>query len=412
MTLEQAVKEEHLTEAVEIIRKINKKEIKEELDKLFFFQNLHNYTKYPKLISALIDKQLINKDIYIYDDIRFCIFGQTINYLSKYADLSRVTLDDFKALFKNLEDINEVINGKNLMMYALSLYSPLPVIKTLVDAGCDVSFRTDNNDNYLHFITANVRSSNLLSTKDKIEKISKYINYFTIHGLDINAKNLSEKTPLLLLVNNMNSSCPVEIVQLFLDNGADIYSQDAKGYSALDYALLNESIELCTLFIDNGAIFDPEKTDINQQSIAYKIFQPEEYNYPKHKEPLFKLLLESGFDPYQLHQTNRKGQYETILDCILNKQPEYLQLFLDYLENLNLNIPDEAGNTLLHKVCKKDILYDKQKAKEQYIKARALIKAGADVRLQNNEGKTAKEMASTDSLKFKIVELLLNKESK
>ncbi len=412
MTLEQTIKEEHITKAVEIIRKINKKEIKEELDKLHLFQNLHNYSKYPKLICALIDKQLIDDDIYIYDDIRFCIFGQTINYLSQYADLSKITLDDFKDLFKNLEDIDEVIKGMNLMKYALNIYAPLPVIAMLVDAGCDVSFKTENDDTYLHYIAANIHSPNLLSTKDKIKKISEYIKYFTIHGLDINVKNFSENTPLLLLVNNMNSSCPVEIVQLFLDSGADIYAQDPNGYSALDYALLNESIELCTFFIDNGTIFDHEKMDNNQQSIAYKIFQPEEYNYPKHKEPLFKLLLDSGLDPYQLHQTNRKGQYETILDCILNKQHEYLQLFLDYLEDLNLNLPDEDGNTLLHKVCKKDILYDKQKAKEQYIKARALIKAGADVHLQNNEGKTAKELASTDSLKFKIVELLLKSESK
>ena len=62
----------------------------------------------------------------------------------------------------------------------------------------------------------------------------------------------------------------------------------------------------------------------------------------------------------------------------------------------------------MHTICVKDFNRDEKLAKLVYKKVKYLIEKGIDVSLTNNDGKTAMDLAITDSFKDKIVTLLIN----
>ena len=68
-------------------------------------------------------------------------------------------------------------------------------------------------------------------------------------GADVNAKNNSLKTPLMVAASTGN----VEIVKYLIDNKADINILDSYNYNALCYAINSENAELVKLLIDKGA---------------------------------------------------------------------------------------------------------------------------------------------------------------
>jgi len=73
----------------------------------------------------------------------------------------------------------------------------------------------------------------------------------------------------------------------------------------------------------------------------------------------------------------------------------------------DINLTDNTGNTVLHKVCAMPLNFEQTKAKEQYKMVKLLLKQGADKSIRNTDDKTALDLATDDNLKEKIVQLLL-----
>ena len=95
------------------------------------------------------------------------------------------------------------------------------------------------------------------------------------------------------------------------------------------------------------------------------------------------------------------------LDLVVKKSYAFFTEFLEIFSLENINITDDNGNTLLHKVCAIDVNFEAYKAKELYRKVKTVLKLGADISLTNNRDKTALMLASDDNLKEKTVALLL-----
>jgi uncharacterized protein len=93
-------------------------------------------------------------------------------------------------------------------------------------------------------------------------------------------------------------------------------------------------------------------------------------------------------------------------DWIVEKSTDYLEMMLKKTSR-DVNAQDDEGNTLLHKVCAINPNYSHEVAKQLYKKAKLLLSLGADPSITNTKDETAEQLASTDNLKAKLVELLL-----
>lgn len=99
----------------------------------------------------------------------------------------------------------------------------------------------------------NKHGTPLLSVAISRNQTIDMINLLIENGLDINAKNNQDVTPLMYAVIENRE----DIVKLLVDKGADISARDNKGQSAFLYVENNPS--LVDFFLDRGE-------DINQQN--------------------------------------------------------------------------------------------------------------------------------------------------
>lgn len=100
----------------------------------------------------------------------------------------------------------------------------------------------DGDDNTaLHYAVEQNRSIGLITTL--LDK-----------GADINARNINEETPLLLLgQENMPEEERIERTRLLLDRGADINAADEAGTTPLMLAVIGEHVDIVKLLLERGA---------------------------------------------------------------------------------------------------------------------------------------------------------------
>jgi len=107
--------------------------------------------------------------------------------------------------------------------------------------------------------------------------------------------------------------------------------------------------------------------------------------------------------------TTQCKYYDTLttpLDLVIKKDFKVFEIVLGYY-NEDINLSDDLGNTLLHKLCMLEINSDPNKARELYKKVKLVLQKGADTTLRNTEDKLPHELAILDNAKEKIVQLLL-----
>ncbi|MBL3656899.1 ankyrin repeat domain-containing protein [Fulvivirga sediminis] len=390
MTLLEAINNKDYNKAAELVGESAKKDVKAALEQSFFFQNMHQHAAGLALLNALADKGLIELDVYEYNNLDTSILGKVISYF-KWNDPTD-SLEELKALLQKADNIDEPIRGTNLFSFAISQNVPVDVLKCMNEAGCDIQFVDDKGENYLHKV----------SVKDA-QLASDYIEYLVSEGVDIDAANNWEQTPLLRQLTNSNTYSKATFIAL-LENGADPFVE-VKGKNALELALAHLNEEQFEILENHGVSLDLEKQDNEQQSVVFRFLNSTSDSLSSTDETFFTKFLEIGFDPYQINKGNYQKE-QTPLDLILDKKSEYLELFLEYVD-FDPNVVDHEGNSSLHKVCNYNVNFEESKAKEVYKKVKLLVKAGADPSLQNNSGQTPQDLAAQDSKKYMTVEYLM-----
>jgi ankyrin repeat protein len=149
---------------------------------------------------------------------------------------------------------------------------------------------------------------------------------------------------------------------------------------------------------------DFEIVNKNGETILFEFLK--RLNRPS--ETLLALLTKLIEDEADLYASSLYyGKEKSPADIIAEKQFIVFNTVLQ-LDKLDISRIDKNGDSLLHKVCAFDINFDNEMAKDTYRKVKLLIENGADVNLRNNKDETPLMLASTDNLKAKTVELLLN----
>ncbi len=297
-------------------------------------------------------------------------------------------LDFFEDFVSKIENIEESIGNESLLKLALHKKLPIQTLEILVKAGCNIT-EMDATDNTLLF-----------------NKLKEPVMQWLIdQGLDVNHKNKGGKTPLLRAIENNQ----LDMVQLLLENDADTSIKDKDGNSIFHIALIDKvSYELFDLLCEYDSP-SLEEINSNGSTLLFNYIDRLYTSGEKELEYLNK-LLEMGGD---IHQVNRNayGEETTVLEAALKKGFAVFETLLKH-DYQDVNLADNDGNTILHKVCAMQLNFDQGKAKEQYKMTKLLLKQGADTSIRNTQDKTPLGLASDDNLKEKVVVLLLKNNSK
>ncbi|MCZ4221948.1 ankyrin repeat domain-containing protein [Pedobacter rhodius] len=384
--LEQTLYSKNYTEAKTLITEGFKlSESLQEHQKAQIFDSLFREKQY-EILHLMAKDNTIETDIYEFDSFDKSIFQSLIRNLSNDED----GIQFFNQFITHFDNLNDEVAAKTLLGYFFEQGAGIEKIKVLTDAGCDVNFKNNAEENFIH----QVIKTNLM----KPELSLAYIEFLINEGLDVNAPNVVQKTPLITAVE-FNKK---EYLDLLLQNGANPNDLDKDGNSAFFYAVAHkQDLDIYTKLREYAS---PDFEVLNKDGVSL-LFEYTRMFYSSGKGlELLRKLIEDGADIYQ---TNiYYGKESTPLDLIAEKSADILEAVLDS-GKVDVNQKDGQGNTLLHKVCAFNVNYEAEKAKEIYRKVKLLIENGADISITNDQDKTALMLASDDNLKIKTVELLM-----
>jgi uncharacterized protein len=343
------------------------------------------------VLKALAANGQIVTDVYELEKFDESIFKPLIKRLPA-DDESLAFLREFVS---GAQNINDEVDGKTLLAYAFESQAEPVIVRALIDAGCRTDFKNNAEDNLI----SQVVRINLMPEP----KQQAYIEMLLQEGVDVNETNVVKQTALHIAVERDKR----HLVDILLQHGAQPNDQDKSGNSAFFYALAHK--------FDRGVY---EKLSANTPadfSLFNKDGQTPLSEFLRmmqggaNEAALLEQLLVDGADldhatPY--YNTPKSGW-----DWIIEKPTEVLQMALQKT-GTDVNHQDNEGNTLLHKVCAINPNYEQNKAREIYKKAKMLLDAGADPSITNTQDKKPMDLAATDNLKAKTVEILLAAEKK
>ncbi|MEZ0007722.1 ankyrin repeat protein [Flavobacterium sp. 28YEA47A] len=357
-----------------------------EYSKSSIFDRLFQQKQF-EIIRLFLENGVIETDVYEFDSFDKSIFQSVTRGLQTDDE----SLAFFKEFISKFDNINDEVGAKTLLGYFFEKGASLESIKILVEAGCDVNFKNNAEENFLQ----QVIKTNLM----KPELSLSYLEFLIGEGLDVNAQDIVQKTPLITAIEfNRN-----EYIDLLLQNGANPNHADKNGNTAFFYTVAHK---LDVRLYDLLRNYDMPQLDIVNKDQVTLLFEYMRMMYDSSEKSLelLRKLIEDGADIYQT--SSYYSRDITPIDLVAEKKPEVLQAILD-TGIADINRQDDTGNTLLHKVCAYNVNYDAEKAKEMYRKVKLLLENGADVSITNDKDQKALDLASDDNLKIKTVELLM-----
>lgn len=344
-------------------------------------------TKEIDLIDALIQAGFIETDLYELESFDASIFSPVASYL-KNDDAS---ISFFKELMSKMKNVNDEVSDQTLLGYCLKEGADVKIIQILIeDYGCNCQYKNNAEENFIFTV---INNYNIVPEKGK-----GYIQLLLENGVDVNEKNSVGETALIRAV----IKCKEDYISLLIENGAEANETDSRNNTAFYYAVAEQrSYEMYKILADALAadfnIINKNGGTLLTQFISQMSDSEQDIVF-------FERLLADGADLTfcaQYYSRPKSGleyaieRNSGILKCILNNGA------------VDVNDQDNAGNTLLHKVCAYNINFDREAAKETYRKVKLLLEHGADKNISNDQDQTALMLASRDNLKVKAVEVLM-----
>lgn len=372
-----------------------------------FPKDMHIQTKalmYEILIEAkrfdilhlFVQKKIIETDIYEYDNFDHSFFY----VLFTYRKIDEEIHDFFDEFIGHFENINDEIKGHTLLSYAFIKSSNLRTIQTLINAGCDVNFRNNEDENIIHQLIKSPELVHNMSSENYYKLFNQYVDILVDHGVMVDSTDNKNETALISALRFRK----VNLLDILLSNGANPAHVDHDGNNAFYYAIIwNHDLDVYGKLCEYAS---PELNDLNSsaQTILFNYVTEINFDGIEKNQAIITQLINDGADVYRL--CNRYGEQKTSLDAAAGKSVEIIEAILE-TGVVDLNAQDSNGDTLLHKVCAFNINDDHDKAKETYRKVKLLLEKGADFTITNDKDQTALMLASSDNYKAKTVELLM-----
>ncbi|WP_316794810.1 ankyrin repeat domain-containing protein [Pedobacter agri] len=395
MTLEETIRNRDFTNTLAVLANGEKLPSNIHIQVKAMLMEILIEEKQFDILHLFVENKIIETDIYEYDSFDHSFFDVIFNY-RKIDDDINAFFDTFIGHFSN---INDEIKGETLLSYAFLRGASLSNIQTLVNYGCDISFTNHEDENIIHqLVKANAPHG--LGGDQYIECMHHYINPLAQMGLNVDAPNIKNETAL---ISALKFRKPF-FIDVLLANGADPNHIDHDGNNAFYYAIIwNHDLKA---YLKLSEYASPNLNEINGigQTALFNYVTEINFDSMETNQAIIKQLINDGAD---LHLAcNRYGEQKTTIDMAAGKSLEVIQAILE-TGFIDINVQDEKGNTLLHKICAYNVNEDHDKAKETYRKVKLLLENGADASITNDHDQTPMMLASDDNHKIKTVELLM-----
>lgn len=253
---------------------------------------------------------------------------------------------------------------KKTILHELTEWGHLDLAKFILDMGGNAKEKIDSNT-LLHIAAEK-------SNRD-------FINLYLDRALSVDEKGENGESPLFFALR----AGKTENVKFLLEKGANSNLINYSGDVPLTLAIAAADMNLVKILIKSGA----KVSYINEMGNTL-LFTAAGTAVVNNKKmiPIIKLLLESGLN---LNSQNIYGN--TILSYTLAARN--LDLLTYFLKNrANPNIPDNMGNTLVHKLVLHS-LHERLKNKELEDFAQKIFHFGGSTEIKNNEGQTPLHIA-------------------
>ncbi|MBA5628806.1 ankyrin repeat domain-containing protein [Moheibacter lacus] len=305
-------------------------------------------------------------------DLKLSDYLTTKGLSLKDADDLGRTVFDYAArngnidLLKNLQKKGVKATGSALIIASQGSRwnsNGLDVYKYLVEeVKLDPKTKDENGANVLF---------NLVRNKDQEE----IIQYFLEKGVDFNSTDKEGNNAFMEATATKN----IDLVKSILPKVKDLNAVNAKGESALFFAVQSSSPEMVSYLIENGAKTNFRAKDGN---LAFYLFQSYRPARPNENADEFadklNILVDNGVDFREL-QENGSSLYHVAA----SKNDLNLFRSLEKL-NIDLNVQDKDGMTALHKAA--------LMAKDDSI-LKYLVSLGAKKDIQTEFEETAYDLA-------------------
>ncbi len=173
---------------------------------------------------------------------------------------------------------------------------------------------------------------------------------------DLNSKNKNGHTPLSYYLNN-NKDAELKIVKILIDNGADVNLSYGYTNPPIYYAIKENRTDIINLLIESGA-------SVNEPIIFNALCQ---HGYIDIVERLLK-------DGYKTNQKEKNFGRTPLFSGVEGNQIEVIQILLNY--DADVNFKDELGATPLLVANNKEVL-------------KILLENGADIDAVDEYGQNA-----------------------
>ena len=348
-----------------------------------FFTTLIKKNKFT-ILELLINNQIITTDLYEYDTLDNSFFAALFSNLNEDEE----SLAFFESFLSKIENNNDAVSGKRLIQLALISKVKPVIISQLIASGCNANYKDNSENTYLHTLLKQY------GVDDKL--LIEYIQLFINEGVDIESENIINETPLFVAVKNNK----IAALEILLDNGANANHQNKNGESVFYECIANKrSLTMLEILCRYNSI-DFEKVTKNEGTILFDFLR----NSSDSEINILTVLIDQGAD---FNQESLHYQMRTPLTLLPEMPTNFFEKIIDS-DVIDIQQQDNSGNTILHYLCSFDINYDELKAKELYKKVKYLLSKNVDVEVTNHEDKTPMQLALIDNLKEKIVALILN----
>jgi len=329
------------------------------------------------LLKLLFEKEFISADIFEYDRFDGTIFEKLLT-----APFTDALLSFLEGFVSDVDNIDDDLQGKTWLGLALAKKVDPRFIECLINGGCDINRIDTKEQNYL-FGVKDVATAEML------------INY----GLDVNQKNIAGQTFLFGAIKTKNK----DLIQLVIDNGAEIHIQDNQGETPYNIVLF---YTMDSDVLTQMAEYEPPRFDLyNKQNQSLMMQFCDSHFSGSSSINLLKLLIEYGGNLLE-ESVDFYGRATTPAEKLALKKADVVQTVIE-LDGFDPATIDNRGNNWLHMVCAQNLNHDKMKAKEFYRKVKILLKAGVDPSRKNDEDKSPIDLAQDDNLKSKGLEIML-----
>lgn len=338
------------------------------------------------LVDKLIENGVIETDVYEYDSFDRSVFKNIVQSLGT----DEASLQFLKDFLKKIKHPNADVRDQTILGFCMEEGASPLLVSCLIEEGCDPQYKNNADMNLLHAVAGKPMLDGA--------KGAAYIGLLLDQGVDVHARNVEGTTPLMVAVKRNRP----EYLTPLLQAGADPNEADNKGETAFYQAVVHgQSLALYNK-LREYVTPDFEKANRDGDFILPGYLRMSGGSSPD----LLLQLIADGADLYQA--SPYYNQPKSGVDWLAEKSPDLLKVVLAS-GVIDPDRQDDAGNTLLHKVCAFNVNYEQEAAKRTYQKVKLLLEAGATPDITNNNEETPLILASKDNLKARTVELLMER---